>query len=319
VVGCLQPDLRNIIVAYHGGNFLTLLGTEERILRVPEYLEGMWAEILLFAPEAKLFCGYEGGHLIEWDVNNGGDVRRLHGHTSLVRRMALLPGGQFVSTSLDSTLIIWDIATGNIRRTLEGHRGRVNCVAVLTDGSVVSGGDDGTIRVWDIVTGDCTKVFRDRKRVNCVAVLGDGRVVSGGSDSNLHVWSIHTGQRTELRLPTTAGTSLSTMCVLALTDGRVVSGGADEGFAHVWDVTTGQCTTIPTGHQRRLMAMAELPDGRVVSGAFFESTLRVWDPSTGVSSTTLVGHADKDCVRSVIVLPDGRVVSSSTKDVRVWR
>jgi WD40 repeat protein len=321
VVGFILPDLRNIIVAYHGGNYLTLVGVEERLLLEPEC---RWSESLLFAPEAKLFCGYAAGHLIQWDVNNGGLVRRFEGHTGRVESMALLPEGQFVSASADSTMIIWDIATGNKIRTLvrDGCMAGVTSVAVLTDGSLVSGATNGTIRVWNIATGECTKSFRDRAFVTCVAVLGDGRVVSGGG-RDLHVWNIHTGQKSELRSPATLSymdrRPPAIVCVLALTDGRVVtSSGYPDGFAHVWDVTTGQCTTIPTGHHNKVKTMAELPDGRVVSGALFEDTLRVWDPSSGVNSTTLVGH-DRHMVRSVIVLPDGRAVSGSDADVRVWR
>ena len=119
-----------------------------------------------------------------------------------------------------------------------------------------------------------------------MAALGDGRVVTGGAvDLNLHVWDIHTGQKIVLLSALPSWSKQVTKCVLALADGRVLSAGEDaDGLAQVWDLTTGQYTTIVTGHQNPILAMAELPDGRVVSGALFEATPRVWDPSTGVNS-----------------------------------
>ena len=68
-----------------------------------------------------------------------------------------------------------------------------------------------------------------------------------------------------------------------------------------------------------------VPDGRVVSGALFEATPRVWDPSTGVNSgmnptaPSAMGDENRDMVRSLVVLPDGRVVSGGVDEVRVWR
>ena len=334
VVGFILPDLRKIIVAFHGGNYLTLVGDVERVLPL-DLPYCFWAQSVLFAPEAKLFCGYSNGHLVEWDVNNGGQVRRLEGHTATfgaghtgrVESLALLPKGQFVSASADKTLVIWDIATGNKIHTLAGHKSKVICVVVLTDGSLVSGATNGTIHVWDVATGECTKVFRDREFLKCMAALGDGRLVTGGGlGLNLHVWDIHTGQKTVLLSALPSWTKHVTQCVLALADGRVLSAGEDvDGLAQVWDLTTGLYTTIVTGHHHSIITMAELPDGRVVSGALYEATPRVWDPSTGVNSgmnptaPSAMGDENRDMVRSLVVLPDGRVVSGGVDEVRVWR
>ena len=287
-------------------------------------------------PSGKLFSGHGSGEIVEHDVR-GGVLRRLFGHTGRVESIALLTGGQLVSASRDSTLIVWDSTTGEKRRTLVGHHGNVLRVVGLPDGRVVSAGRDCTMRVWDTVSGKCIKIFQHPLPVCSLAVLGDGRVVSGCIRAlSVWVWSIADGQNTEQDRPAVfvlpsrsflalvsapmrgVDLSHSTRCVLALADGRVASSGGAVGVVHIRELTTGQYTSVQTGHNQTIMSMAELPDGRVVSTAFLDEKLRVWDPRTGVCSLTLLGH--RDAVRDVIVLPDGSVASSSLDGtIRVWR
>jgi WD40 repeat protein len=321
--------LQNIIVAY--GSYFS--GDADGTL-----FEGgfPYPDCLAVGPSGKLFSGHPSGVIIEHDVR-GRVVRRLVGHTERVQSIALLPEGQLVSASWDSTLIVWDSTTGEKRRTLVGHDGGVLRVVGLPDGRVVSAGRDCTMRVWDIVSGKCIKIFQHPRPVRSLAVLGDGRVVSGCMhDLSLRVWSIAGGQNTEQDRPAVfvlpsrsflalmsapmreVDMSRSTMCVLALADGRVASSGGAVGVVHIRELTTGQYTSVQTGHNETITSMAELPDGRVVSTAWLEDNLRVWDPRTGVCSLTLLGHIS--VVRDVIVLPDGSVASSSLDGtIRVWR
>jgi WD40 repeat protein len=59
-----------------------------------------------------------------------------------------------------------------------------------------------------------------------------------------------------------------------------------------------------------------LIDGRLISGANDWSMI-VWDVDTGKKEFEIEGH--NECVNSIAVLSDGRVVSaSSDQKVKVW-
>ena len=92
-----------------------------------------------------------------WDVRRRALDAVLEGHTDDVYALAVLPGGELLSGSGDTTIRVWDAralsvrgggATAACAATLEGHANGVMALAVLRDGSVVSGCWDGTVRVW---------------------------------------------------------------------------------------------------------------------------------------------------------------------------
>src|SRR6476620_172543 len=85
----------------------------------------------------------------------GGLIRTLEDHTSLVNAVAVTTDGKrVISGSADKTIKVWDLTTGKELLTLKGHGYSVNAVAVTVDGKrVISGSWDNTIKVWDLATG----------------------------------------------------------------------------------------------------------------------------------------------------------------------
>jgi WD40 repeat protein len=73
----------------------------------------------------------------------------LKGHTSLIYSIALLPNGNFISSSNDNTLKVWDINTYQEIKSLIGHKDCVYTIIVLKDGKIASFSYDGEIRIWD--------------------------------------------------------------------------------------------------------------------------------------------------------------------------
>jgi WD40 repeat protein len=72
----------------------------------------------------------------------------LKGHTSFIYSIALLPNGNFISSSNDTTLKIWDINSYQEIKTLLGHKDCVYAIVVLKDGNIASFSFDGELRVW---------------------------------------------------------------------------------------------------------------------------------------------------------------------------
>ena len=57
-----------------------------------------------------------------WDVESGGELRTLEGHSGSVYGVAVTADGRrAVSASWDNTLKVWDVESGRELRTLKGH------------------------------------------------------------------------------------------------------------------------------------------------------------------------------------------------------
>ena len=70
-----------------------------------------------------------------WDVEGGGELHMLAGHSGKVNGVAVSGDGRrAVCASADSALKVWDVEEGQELRSLEGHWDDVDAVAVTGDG-----------------------------------------------------------------------------------------------------------------------------------------------------------------------------------------
>ena len=83
--------------------------------------------------------------------------------------VAILPGNQIVSGSIDSTVKVWNNA--GVSRSFVGHKGPVTSVSVLRDGRVVSASIDRTIKVWNMVDRSSITLRGHSSTVRSVSVL----------------------------------------------------------------------------------------------------------------------------------------------------
>jgi WD40 repeat protein len=95
---------------------------------------------------------------------------------------------------------------------------------------------------------------------------------------------------------------------------RVLNLPSDKCQLRVWDLASGECQHVLTGHTGTVIAVA-VAEGRVIS-ASYDLTLRVWDLASGECQHVLTGHTG--WVRAVAVA-EGRVISASDDHtLRVW-
>ncbi|WP_330926814.1 WD40 repeat domain-containing protein [Candidatus Sororendozoicomonas aggregata] len=253
----------------------------------------------------------------------------LRGHCYWVLSVTVLNDGRLVSGGSCGIIKVWNLNKPEGKRceaTLT-HDGGVNCLTILPDGRLVSGSDDLTLKVWDLskpVMEQRVSTLGDHKgSVESVTVLSDGRLASGSGS------------------------------------GFDFDFGFGEGAINVWDLSQlkGDERTItgdefPQSHQGPVHSVEQLHDGRLVS-ASFDKTIKVWSvnnvnnfdivsdkrhsvgeeqldktpagekmphstPKCSIRyQETLTGH--KGCVTSLLVLPDGRLVSGSyDKTIKIW-
>jgi WD40 repeat protein len=194
---------------------------------------------LAFMPNGEtLLMGHDGTMLVEFNVENGDEVRRLP-VTTLVTQLAVSPDSNtIVYSGANSQIHLLNAATGIERRMLLGHGSRISNLAFSADGvRLFSASDDLTIRSWNIRGGALERYltgYADGAAVVSVTGLPEGRVLTGGGFSDPRVLLWQEG-RVALAMD---GHDDSVLTLAALPNNQALSGGFD-GVVNQWDLDNG--------------------------------------------------------------------------------
>ena len=80
--------------------------------------------------------------------------------------------------------------------------------------------------------------------------------------------------------------------------------GSNDMIVRLWDVHTGQCLNVLTGHTQWVSSVAFSPDGQSLASGSLDMMVRLWDVQTGQNLKTLV-VAPQIGIRPIAFSPDG--------------
>ena len=86
----------------------------------------------------------------------------------------------------------------------------------------------------------------------------------------------------------------------------------------LWQVNTGNCLKILSGHTDGVHSVAFTPDGLKLASGGSDNKVRLWNVETGQPLAELPGH--QEWVWSVAFSPDGKILASGSSDltVKLW-
>jgi WD40 repeat protein len=88
----------------------------------------------------------------------------------------------------------------------------------------------------------------------------------------------------------------------------LVTGGKD-GSVRLWDLATGQATTVPNEHLGRISALALDPKGRMLASSSADGTIVLWDRQT-TQRRIIKDNRDALSTAAVAFSPDGKLLAS---------
>jgi len=190
------------------------------------------------------------------------DLLNKEGHGDGIVCLKFDQAGQYLySGSMDKTAKIWDMSNGNCIATLMGHKGPVTCIEISQE-FIITGSDDGTIKVYSTKNRSC-KFTLHGHLVGITALLLIVNNTPSNSSSNPN--------------------SLPSPSI-----GKLASGSQD-GTIRLWDLNTGICKGIFSGHTNSITTLLFDISTFVLVSSSLDETIKVWDLSE-VTQQQLLYH-----------------------------
>lgn len=106
----------------------------------------------------------------------------------------------------------------------------------------------------------------------------------------------------------------STVRCLKMSNARTAISGSRDTTLRIWDLQSGTCSRVLTGHQASVRCL-EIHGDLIVSGSY-DTTAKIWRISTGQCLRTLQGHFSQ----IYAIAFDGQRIATGSLDtsVRIW-
>ncbi|CAG8549688.1 18588_t:CDS:10 [Gigaspora margarita] len=165
-----------------------------------------------------------------------------------------------------------------------GHKDSVYAVDIhpIDQNIIVSGGGDEKSFLWRSDTGEqICELSGHVDTVQTVLFSKDGQyVASGGMDGKVFVWKVDSRELIA---------SLEGPDEIVWLDwhpkGTILLAGANDATIWMWQIPSGNCMNVFSGHAGPVTAGQFTPDGKKIVTGSEDSSLMLWDPKT--ASTTL--------------------------------
>ncbi|KAG0216201.1 hypothetical protein BGX31_000656, partial [Mortierella sp. GBA43] len=260
---------------------------------------------IVYSPEGDMIASRASGDdpVRIWNTETGACIQTVAGHTNVVNGIAFSPGGGRLATSCNENVIrVWSVESGHCLHSLVGHTDIVCAVDYSPDGSrIVTCSYDSTIRFWDTETGD-----------NCLTICGDNEsfffllysprgdqivtlCIMGSNAYRISVWDTTTGER-RFDLPD-GNRSLYDIASTPIGELIATSGSTTDHTIRLWDVRSGECLHVLSGHEQDFNQARFSPLGNMIASGSSDRTVRIWDVVSGECLAAITGF--RNSVRGI--------------------
>ena len=262
-----------------------------------------------------------------WEVETGGLILTLGGHTGIVWNVAISPDGSLLASgSDDQTVKIWDLQTGALLHSLDFPYAAVS-VRFSPDGQrlAIGGGtgfSDAVILIYSVDTWQNPLQLSEYWNIPDIEYSPNGQViVAGGTSRNVAIWSAssgvqqsllnHPGQVSSISISPDGSTIATGLCQESDTDLQCTLGAV-----WLWDLDSGTINTKLSDLSEWVTAVAYSPDGALLYAAARGGNLIVYDTANYPSMAFKV----PDGVDALALSADGRLLATvGNGGINLWQ
>ena len=143
-----------------------------------------------FIPDThKALSAGDDGFLIEWDWENGHELRRFGGYSSMLECAVLLPGGDSaVGGDSDGQVHLWNLRT-NEETAFETNLSHVRAIGLLRGRLLLAGGPGGSLNAWRADGTVARQFVGHQGSISAFGVNSHGTVfASGDTTDTITIW-----------------------------------------------------------------------------------------------------------------------------------
>ncbi|MDJ0651071.1 MAG: WD40 repeat domain-containing protein, partial [Xenococcaceae cyanobacterium MO_188.B19] len=235
---------------------------------------------------------------------------------SSIQTLAFHPEKKLLASGKSSGEInLWQLENGQSCTTIGNNNHAVLSVAFNLDGnSLATGSHDGKLQMWSFKTNKCIRVLPEQKSgISSIVWSPDSKTIVCSSNNAVKLYSTETG-----KLISNLEHSGKVLTVAWSSDIKILASGSNDSKIKLWDVNTGDCIRVLTGHSKGINKITFSCDGETLASSSDDSTIKLWDIATGKYFQTWRGH--NDMVNSIAFSPDEPILVSGSKDctIKFW-
>jgi WD40 repeat protein len=274
--------------------------------------------------------GHQNGTVRLWHIeHNEEPLREFHAssHASCAIGIAVVKVGQlFVVIYQDAASCLWDAWSGALLARYQGHNATIRAVCAMGDAQqFVTGSDDRTLRLWNIQRSALPNMEPSLRRTEAHSPCPNETKIANLS---LSPRPSDEQSTTSSQIPATEyvesvavevykGHSDAILATACMECGTMFVSGSMDGTARLWEISSGVCLQIFSGHSAGVSSVATIDEVTLLTGSI-DTTLKVWDALRGVCLRTYWGHTG--IVTGISVTDDDTtfVTSSADCSINIW-